>query len=155
MIERIPVIMSSGATARVSARNPNSLYVHSQGCWLFRNGRSVYAERMPRTFFVMLVAESPGIISPLEACELLWGNRADGGPDNFRNAISVLVMHAKMIGAALGFRIENEFSRGYCAIPFNFARTGENVSGLDAGNSHILAAIGLGRADGERDSSQA
>ena len=101
----------SDATAR-SHREPHALVGQVQERILARNGATVRVERAVFVFIVAVAAHPGAMLCSGELTTMLYGDRADGGPEAPSRAIDTLSYRAKPALAALGYRLETDGTRG-------------------------------------------
>lgn len=94
---------------RTSAAHPGVLLVSITPPLVALDGTVVRLMSCPRYVLLALAAASPGLVSEAELLDLIYGDRADGGPV----ALGVYIVNARAAAAALGLRIENHFGRGF------------------------------------------
>ncbi|HLJ71754.1 MAG TPA: hypothetical protein VKU03_10580, partial [Roseiarcus sp.] len=59
-----------------------------------------------------------------EIIDMLYGDRADGGPENTEKSIDVVLYRARIIAAALSIAIWSEY-RGWRAAPVGWREAAE------------------------------
>lgn len=131
------VIMLTGgkpdAAQRRSAKEPDALVVDIRYGRMARNGVTVELKASAALFALALAARPGAIVTTAEIVDLLWGGRADGGPDNVVNGLSALWPTVRGALAALGYASSRVFGRGFSAQPTKkppARASGEAVAGL-------------------------
>jgi hypothetical protein len=126
MTERIPIILVRSLSVRNhSLKRPDALVVSLLGGELARDGATVSQPILPRRFLIAIAAN--GLIDRVQAVDLLWGDRSDGGPNDVMKSVSTIVFQAREAGAALGLMIEVEWGIGWRCRPLRRAlRVPEN-----------------------------
>lgn len=104
-----------GQILAASRRSPDAVLVSvRQKGMAARNGISAYAPAAAIRVFLWIACASQPISNP-EIVDLLYGDCADGGPDDASAIVRKVVADAKVLGAALGVIIASEGHRGYIA----------------------------------------
>ena len=120
MTERIPIILVRSLSVRKhSLKQPGALVVSLLGGELTRDGATVSQPILPRRFLIAIAAN--GLIDRVQAVDLLWGDRIDGGPNDVLKSVSTIVFQAREAGAALGLTIEVEWGIGWRCRPLRKA----------------------------------
>ena len=109
----IIVTRQSRATlARRSRVDPDALFADSTANRLARNGAVVETTRLIVAFVVALAARPGAVLPTAELFDLLYGERADGGPSSGSGSVDTLAYRAAPVLAALGYRVETKGYRG-------------------------------------------
>jgi hypothetical protein len=125
----VRIVSTRADVARLSRAHPEALIVApGQGC-VARFGRVALAAPDGVRMALALAARPGAIVSATEMTDLLWGDRADGGPEARRSLDAAWSM-AKAIFAALGYGSRREHGRGFSAWPIG--PDGQNRAGDQA-----------------------
>lgn len=103
-----------------SRATPDSLYVTLNGtlgkCHAARNGVAVDSAAITALRILVWLACANGRpVHKSELIDLLYSERADGGPEMAHHLLTLRVGEARTIGAALGIIIETHSHNGYAA----------------------------------------
>lgn len=104
--------MTVKGMARRSQLSPGALLINVHRPALARDGTVVTTTRA-LLIYIAAYAGRPGhILSDAEVADLLYGDRADGGPIDVRNLLRVNGVDAWPILALLGLRLDRHHGRG-------------------------------------------
>ena len=99
-------------TAKVRGVNDGKLYVSTRYNLAARNGVALEMNKSQRRVFTLLAAKPDHIISRDDIIEVLYGDDAEGGPENVGNAVQSFLTDIEFYAVALGLRLNRNKTRG-------------------------------------------
>lgn len=93
--------------------NPDVLYLCARDRQVMRNGRQASLE--PQAFAVMVLLATNGehLTTLRDVEELLWGDAADGGPEDTAGIMTQHVLAIRRAAGPMGVAIENWRRQGF------------------------------------------
>lgn len=117
---RIRLVIGTHDAAAISRREPGTLVVAPGRGALARGGTEVRAPPEVARLVLALAARPGAIVANAELAALLFGDRADGGPDDAAKVVATYWHAARFVFPALGYAASAHY-RGFTARPLDAA----------------------------------
>lgn len=104
-------------TGHGRSRQDGKLYVSTRTLSVTRNGVRLRLPATTRRFLTALAARPGAIVSLKELVEAMYGERADGGPDDIQHMLSVIAHESTLVCVALRLRLRTHRGRGWSIEP--------------------------------------